>query len=350
MLQRKSLVVFSFSHMTVDFACFFVLMGGFYRDVADLGIISVGFLIYNFVAFALQVPIGYLADRSRVHVTWFAVTGCALIAVAVPVPGLPWVRLALCAFGNALFHIGGGVDSLVHAGGKFARSGIFIAFGAIGVTLGTLVGKNSWISAWVVAALLLVCVALLLVFCRADASKRAVFSMKPAMIGGDEAVIFICMASILIRAVVGAYTPAPWRTTVPLILLSTAAVFLGKFLGGILADRLAPGPVTVVSLLLSAPLLVFFSHNVLLCCLGLLLFNVTTAVTLCLIVAKLPDNPGLGFGLTTFALFVGTALSFFWVMPEPVRKPLILCLIVLSAACMFLAAPKIFVKKDSLRY
>ena len=119
------------------------MMGSFYRDISDIAVISAGFLIYNFIAFALQVPIGYLADRLKLRHTYCAIFGCLLVAAGLLLPGLPWVKLGLCAFGNAFFHIGGGIDALVNAGGRFARSGIFVAAGGIGVPLGTLAGKNN---------------------------------------------------------------------------------------------------------------------------------------------------------------------------------------------------------------
>jgi len=107
----------------------------------------------------------------------------------------------------------------------------------------------------------------------------------------------------------------------------------------LLADRFGARTVASVSLLISAPLLAFANGQIVLCCIGLFLFNVTTAVTLCVIAARLPHNPGLSFGLTTVALFAGTAISYFWAMPEGMRPLLTVVMIVVSVVCVVLTTP-----------
>ena len=334
---RRQLVIYSASHLIVDFACFYMLMGAFSRGVSDAVWISTGFLTYNFIAFALQVPLGYFADKAKIQPAYFAVSGCLLVALG-SVPALhSWGKLGLCAFGNAMFHIGGGIDSLVNAKGKFARSGIFISFGAIGVSVGTLAGKFNWLPAWAVLILPLACAVLQFLFCRRGGlSDMAAFAFKPSIIKRAAPVIYLSSLGIVIRAVVGAYTAVPWKSTVFLMILPAICVFAGKLLGGFLADRFGAKPVALASLLVSAPLLSFFSSDIVLCCAGLLLFNVTTAVTLCVIVSKLPDNPGLAFGITTLALFLGSAFSFFVVIPSEIRTYLLLAFILAAAICILL--------------
>ena len=340
---KLTLGIFSVSHLVVDFACFFVLMGSFYTGINDLQVVSLGFLLYNAIAFVLQVPIGYLADRfhaSRASHGYFAVFGCLVVILGVVLPLSPWARLALCALGNAFFHVGGGIDSLVFANGRYARSGIFISFGAVGVALGTLVGREELISPLWVALLLAACLAGMLRFClRPKSPYGAVFTHQGAKISAGEVVVYLCMAIIVVRAAVGAYTPITWKSTTFLLILPALAVFAGKFAGGLLADRFGARAVAAFSLTVSAPLLAFGNEQVILCCIGLFLFNVTTAVTLCVIASHLPKNPGLSFGLTTLALFVGTSFSFFWAMPEGLRPALTLAMIAVSVACVLLTTP-----------
>ena len=381
--------IFAASHLVVDMACFSVLMGGFYRGVDGLAEVAAGFLLYNALAFALQLPLGFLADKVRVAPSRWAVSGCLLVVVGllflVPPgasPALCWVSLSLCALGNALFHIGGGIDSLVNAGGRFARSGVFISFGALGVALGTLMGKSGFFwTPWVVL-LLLAAVVVMRVYCwedevvvggggagdgggRGAAAARAsgqpggggieaagsrgaaagggagaaAFSRSGAITGLGEVVVVLCLASIVIRALIGAYTPIPWRGDGWLFFLPACFVFLGKFLGGWLADRWGAKATVGLSLLVAAPLLAFGNANVALCCLGLFFFNVTTAVTLCVVAARLPKYPGVSFGLTTLALFFGSSPGFFWVLPEGLRPVLTIAMVLGSLLCVVLVAP-----------
>ena len=344
MVYKKQLAVFSISHLAVDFACFYILKGFFFSSVGDLIIISVGFLIYNFIAFALQMPIGYIADKIRAGHAYFSVAGCLLVATGVMFPLFPWVKLGFCALGNAFFHVGGGIDSLVNAGGRFARSGIFISFGAVGVALGTAAGRFDWLPAWGVLIPLIICAALQFMLCRnkisnyefqlTEINRAGKFSINNA-----GAVIGIALIGIVVRAFVGAYAPIKFDDTVFFILLPAVCVFAGKFSGGILCDIFGARTVTVVSLVLSAPLLAFFTKNAALACAGLLLFNINTAATLCVIASKLRYNPGFAFGLTTLALFVGTAPAFFAVIAPRVLPYLLFALILISAACMLLTIP-----------
>ena len=315
-------------------------MGSFYRDISDIAVISAGFLLYNFIAFALQVPVGYIADRIKTGYEYFSILGCLLVAAGLIFPLFPWAKLVFCAFGNALFHVGGGIDSLVSAQGKFARSGIFISFGAIGVAVGTVAGKSGRLPVWVVLVFLMICVVLQMAFCR-DIKRpvKAEFAFKPTVIKQVSVVIYLSMLGIVIRAVVGAYMSIPWKSTVVLAVLPGLCVFAGKFLGGFLADRMGARKIAFISLVISAPLLAFFEGNILLCCIGLLIFNMSTAMTLCVIVSMMPHNPGLGFGLTTLALCVGTAFSFFIPIPPQIRPYLIILFIFVSAVLMLFILP-----------
>lgn len=64
MYKRVSLLLYTFSHFCVDFACFFMLFAGFRGSVAQTGAmpaletVSLGFLAYNILAFGLQPLIG----------------------------------------------------------------------------------------------------------------------------------------------------------------------------------------------------------------------------------------------------------------------------------------------------
>ena len=348
MRNRSSLAAFALSHLAVDLACFFVLRGSFLRAFSDGQLLSAGYLLYNALAFMLQLFIGLLVDRFRIAPRWCGLVGCLTVALGVALPVLPWLQLSIVALGNAVFHIGGGIDSLVFADGRFARSGYFISFGAVGVVLGSLLGPLAVVPAGVVSLLVLACAVCLVACCRQPAVPfEARFELAPAQLGGGVLrdagviVVLLCLSAIVIRALVGAFTPLTWRTSDLLLLVSALAVFAGKFCGGWLADRLGARSVCLVALAVSAPLLAFANSQPALCCLGLLLFNIPTASTLCVVASQLPGHPGFSFGLTTFALFLGTVPSFFWLLPEPLRPILTLLLVGCAAAIAWLVMPGI---------
>ena len=90
-----------------------------------------------------------------------------------------------------------------------------------------------------------------------------------------------------------------------------------------------------VSLLLSSLCFLLGNHPVF-GILALFLFNMTMPVTLCAMADLMPKHPGFAFGLTTLALLVGTAVTFFWAVPAHLAKLLLAALILLSALCIWL--------------
>ena len=118
----------SIAHAGIDFICAFSLSHSFVA-------ISQVFLLYNFCAFALQLPLGIVADRleGRKVPVLFALLGTALtLAGAVAHP-------AVLGLGNALFHVGGGIGTIREDWSRDWKGralGIFVAPGALGLFLG----------------------------------------------------------------------------------------------------------------------------------------------------------------------------------------------------------------------
>ena len=89
-MTKRSLAIYSAAHFWVDLSCAFLL----FRTLSGSPQWMLCLLLYNFCAFALQMPLGLLADRwNRNGLT--AAAGCVLTALAClsPVPLLTAVRL-----------------------------------------------------------------------------------------------------------------------------------------------------------------------------------------------------------------------------------------------------------------
>ncbi len=140
--------LYSVWHLLVDGMCAIAMFGKYISN--EDGYFSI--LIYNFCAFALQMPFGVLLDAliagdERKKYDFGFLT--AVIGVICTVMGA-YTNPVILGIGNALFHIGGGVGT-IH--GNFGaekgivdnrliiRLGIFVAPGAIGLYLGTLLAK-----------------------------------------------------------------------------------------------------------------------------------------------------------------------------------------------------------------
>ena len=182
---------------------------------------------------------------------------------------------------------------------------MFVSTGALGVALGMFWGTafpRPWM-AGALAALLGLCA----LFCWKTPLSQP---ERGAAIPGASSLPFwwvvgLALGSVALRAFVGGAVPLPWKTGL-WALAAAAAAFLGKDAGGFLADRLSPRLAGVGALLLSLPLLCLGWAHPLPSLLGLLCFNMTMPVTLGAVTDKLPNAPGLAFGLTAQFLFVGT--------------------------------------------
>jgi FSR family fosmidomycin resistance protein-like MFS transporter len=349
----KSLIAYTFSHFCVDFTCFYILFHGFRNSTDMIETIAIGFLVYNVIAFGLQPLIGYFCDdRPRLPV---GIIGCGIVTAGLLVLFLPspislsfsWLALCLGAFGNACFHIGGGIDALRYAKGKMSRSGIFVSTGALGVAFGTMTGKSETPAGFLPLLLMAASILTLVIFTRSASFAPDPFNAKAGSMKTPQSgsalfniasdlpfvpLLLFALGSIAIRSFAGGVIPMTWKTGVFLALLPGIGACAGKALGGILGDRFGAKTVGVSALLLSIPLLVFGKETALLSVAGILLFNMTMPVTLCAVASKFPRNPGLAFGLTTLALLGGNMPSFFFSVPQQAVSAVLIPLVVLSAA------------------
>ena len=143
------MLTFSYSlmHFLEDGLCAFAMYTVFlHKPDAYLFI-----LIYNFCAFALQMPIGALCDLlrekqkdsgGRFQILPLS-SVIAVLGVFVTFFGALTHPIVL-GIGNALFHVGGGLGTIDEDRKKGLRGqalGIFVAPGAMGLYLGTVIGK-----------------------------------------------------------------------------------------------------------------------------------------------------------------------------------------------------------------
>lgn len=294
--MKQNDAVFAFGHFLVDMACAMLMLGQLPG--------AVWFLVYNFCAFALQMPIGILADLVN-HCKRFCVAGIVLILAAnLPLP-LP-LRVILVGVGNACYHVGGGRSALL-ADRKFSGLGIFVAPGAVGIFLGGLLAGNR-IAAICCAAALTACG---IALCIDGKPEYPQFRGK-ARWGWLSLMVLV----VLIRSCLGLCMDSPWKVGV-FVGASAICAALGKALGGFAADRAGWKKAGVVSLLVSAVLYCIPGFGAAGCA-AVLLFNMSMPVTLRRAAEDLPGMEGFAFGLLTFALFLGYLPAYYGLHLPPV--------------------------------
>lgn len=298
------LITYSAAHFLVDFCCALLV----FRIVPRFFDAALLYLVYNYCAFALQMPVGLIADRLNRN-AMVAALGCVLVGAAFALHALPLLAVIAAGVGNACFHVGGGVDVMNDSRKKASALGIYVSPGAAGLFFGTALGKGDFPLFFGFLLMAVSLAAILFTAHRTQVLRRshnAPLSFK-GMLSFDTALPAVCLfLVVVIRSFTGMTMSFDWKSTGHWALVCTLAVVMGKTAGGFAMDRLGARMTSLLSLGASAVLL-FFSDSPYAGAAAIFLFNMTMPVTLSCFAEKMPGCKGFSFGLLTFALFVGFA-------------------------------------------
>lgn len=162
-MNKKIITIYSINHFIIDLASA-ILIFNFVNTITENGfIVSIAVLLYNFFAFAMQLPLGIIADNLNKNALFSAI-GCFIIIIAYFLFELPIVSCILAGIGNAMFHLGGGIDVLNISKGKATLSGIFVSTGAMGIFLGSRIIEYEYLYWNIIFILLISSISLLLLY------------------------------------------------------------------------------------------------------------------------------------------------------------------------------------------
>ena len=302
--------VYSFTHFLVDFACAFLM----FRSIAQTPDWYLCVLLYNFCAFAMQMPLGILADKFNRNYL-LAIIGCIFVGSAYGFPHIPIGAAVVAGLGNSLFHLGGGIDVLNISKEKSGALGMFVSPGAWGIYFGTIAGKgNSLFAIYILSALFVAAGMIYFVYKTYKGTYPANESFSLDSVTSSQAhIAVICLFLVVcLRSYVGLTLDFPWKNTGYWGLAIVCAVVLGKTVGGFAADRFGVLKVTFFSLAIAA-ILFSFARTPLPGVAAIFLFNMTMPVTLWVMAKIFPGAKGFSFGMLTFALFLGFLPVYFGV-------------------------------------
>ena len=267
-IQRVA--VYSVLHLLVDGLCALAMFGVFLQREKDY----LYSLLYNFCAFAMQMPFGVIldalgeetgaagalpekagiaevrsedmeteqlregrysklpVDRPKAVDYAFAavVTGVLFTAAGV------FTHPVILGIGNALFHVGGGVGTMEEdrrGGWKGRGLGVFVAPGALGLYLGTMAAKQGGRDAGILAACLLSAGLLCVEFVgRRYGNGSAEEINGTAAVPGPEGKWFgaaiSCFGVVILRSYIGMTSTFPWKKGILPGILAVLALVGGK--------------------------------------------------------------------------------------------------------------------------
>ena len=333
MLKRDELKVgylYFYIHFIVEVVCFFYLS----RVTNNSFIVWLIPFIYDGMAFVPQSIIGYLDDKYKINTGYIGVLLLFisyLIYIFLDIS--IYVSLIILCLGNAFFFVFGAELTLKNSNGKLSPAAIFVSGGSFGVITGRLLAKNL-IPSWIMLILIISMIPFILLANTYNKKKSDTdkFNYVNENIN-PGLVIIIAVFVVIVRGYMGYGIPTTWNKTTIQSILFFVTMGIGKALGGILSDKYGIRKVAILSTLLAIPFLCFGDNIMIISLIGIMLFSMTMAITLGLLVSVLKRTPGLAFGLTTIGLFLGTVPIFFIKLNMIVN---IYIIVIFSIVCMLL--------------
>ena len=298
-------------------------------DACSMSVLAAGgmswsrILVYNAVAFALQLPLGIVLDMRPGLVRGGFVAGTSLVCAATLAAAFGangWGVLVVVCLGNAIFHLTAGKHVLEAHGGRSGPIGLFISTGALGLLAGKLgVEHAASVCLPTFAALLATCV----VIAGGTRSRASVTGETPVVpVGGTRSCASATGETPVVPVMIlaGLFVLVAWRSWagleatrltategMSLVLAGAAVTWGGKAVGGYLAERLGRWTVTAASVCGSAALSFACSpQNALAWLVLLFVAQLATGPVLSLVYDRMDGKGGTAFGLNCLGLFAGS--------------------------------------------
>ena len=326
-----TLIFNSFAHFLVDAICVSTL----FAAGAEGELLTLGVILYNTLAFSTQCLVGLLLDNIK-HWKAFNLTAMLTVILGCLLP-LPFLlRICAVGVGNSFFHVAAGTMTLRQGRGKARDLGVFVAPGAFGVTLGTCFPMYGT----VLSILLILCTAAMAFLPDAaysDRAEKAQCETRYPLLP-----ILLLTAAVAVRAIGGSAAEFPWKSGAGAAFLMTAFVFLGKFLGGFVCDKIGAKRTALFSIPAAAVCIAFLSDYAAPSLVGQLLLNLSMPVTLWLLYLAMPDSPAFAFGLAASALWPGTIAGMLFHLTGPAHWCCILASFLFGLFAILFSVKKIY--------
>ena len=344
MKQNKNIlgILYFIIHFIIEITSFYIV-----SSYIDTNLVCILELMYYFFAFVPQGIFGYLKDKGIK--TNFTIIGMILSTLSLILLyfNLNAILVILVlSIGNCMIHIQGAETTLRTSNGQMAPSAIFVSGGSFGVITGKILAMYNVPIPFVIIINLLMLIPIAIcnkyVYLIDDKNlEKYNFSNKNI---NSKVIITLAVFVVIVRAYMGYGIPTTWNKTLIQTILLYCSMGIGKAMGGILIDSIGIKKTAILSTIGSLPFLLFGNNVMAISLIGIMMFSMTMAVTLGLIVSEIKKYPGVAFGFTTVGLFLGSLPVFVF----KINSILINCLMVTILTVASIIVLSIICRKEKV--
>ncbi len=344
MKQNKNIlgILYFIIHFIIEITSFYIV-----SSYIDTNLVWILALMYDFFAFVPQGIFGYLKDKGIK--TNFTIIGMILSTLSLILLyfNLNAILVILVlSIGNCMIHIQGAETTLRTSNGQMAPSAIFVSGGSFGVITGKILAMYNVPIPFVIIINLLMLIPIAIcnkyVYLIDDKNlEKYNFSNKNI---NSKVIITLAVFVVIVRAYMGYGIPTTWNKTLIQTILLYCSMGIGKAMGGILIDSIGIKKTAILSTIGSLPFLLFGNNVMAISLIGIMMFSMTMAVTLGLIVSEIKKYPGVAFGFTTVGLFLGSLPVFVF----KINSILINCLMVTILTVASIIVLSIICRKEKV--
>ncbi|MBR6307040.1 MAG: hypothetical protein IKR39_00355 [Lachnospiraceae bacterium] len=295
-------------HACVETICFYLLR--LHYPLMLAGAIA---FTYDFFAFLPQGLIGKFIESHKklpYETIGNVLMMASIVMVASPVYKLHVAGYIVLGIGNAIMHECGAIATVTESKGKIFPSALFVSGGGVGIVIGQTMGvaQVSWL--WLIIP------AVLSEVCALAARKSVRKGTYPAFDVVEKkfspwTILIVAFVVTAVRSYLGYAIPISWNKELWQTIFLFGIMGLGKALGGYFVDRIGARKTAIFSTLAAIPFLVFGDKLMVVSVIGVFFFSMTMSITFAMCLSILKYSPGLAFGVTTAALFIGLVPAFF---------------------------------------
>ncbi len=261
-------------------------------------------IVYAIIGFGGQLPVGMWLDSSRSFKSFSKASLILLLVSLVTWCINPYAGIVVAGFSSAFVHVTGGAVCLEASDNRVGPLGLFTAPGVLGLALGTV--SSSLSAFWLLVPGL--SVLLISVFLFRQKNSIVFHAAQPAkpLLDGHDWIMLGILLTVTLRSLVYDIIQQVGQHWQQGLLVIGISAFLGKIIGGFVADKIGWKTWVYITLPLAFVLLQFGRDNIYMLGFGIACLQSSVPISLLLMRQSLPQYPGVS---SAMVLGVGIALA-----------------------------------------